>query len=70
MLRVRWYSTENSRVALMPTSQVRLGAAEGRISQTVIVRAGRRFAKPSRMAESSIEEIQSRFMGFWQPANS
>ena len=47
---------------------VGLGPAEGRLVQPVIVRAGAQVCKASRMAESSMLEIHSRFMGFWQPA--
>ena len=55
---------EKSRVALMPTIQSarsRHRAASYKASYSV---PGLRLAKPSRMAASSIEEIQSRSKGF------
>ncbi len=47
----------------MPTSQSAYGATERGLVQPLILAAGRRFLKPSRMASSSMLEIHSRFMG-------
>ena len=66
--KVRWYSTEKSLVALMPTSQSARARQRADWCSPSYSRPGRRSAKPFRMASSSMEEIQSRFMVFVQPA--
>ena len=68
--RVRWYSTEKSLVALIPMSQSAFWRQRADWYSGSYSAPGRRSAKPSRMAASSIEEIHSREKGFWHPAIS
>ena len=53
-----------------PYQPVGLGTAESSIPKSIIIYTWAQVCKALPLAESSIEEIQSLFIGFWQPASS